>query len=239
MSNPTQIEAPCPICGSQTSTTNRTVQCVQYYYKNQPESKCWFQVWRVTAGRQISLEEIKDLITHGETKKLDNFISKAQRPFSAKLRIDRENKKISFLFENADPVPIPGQCPLCRHALVEDGRLMRCTEHNYKNKESCWFALWKLSFGATFAPQDFADLAATGRTKKTKLKNRKGEDYEAQLILDQQEQRIHPESAGKPAPPTKPEPATPPPTHPPPAAPSTTGTEPNYDTLPNNPFNHE
>lgn len=53
---------------------------------------CNFVIWKEIAGKKISLSIAKTLIEKGRTKKLEGFISKAQKKFSASLVLNNDFK---------------------------------------------------------------------------------------------------------------------------------------------------
>jgi DNA topoisomerase-3 len=61
--------------------------------------KCKFKSGREICQRKISKEEMVALLTDGRTAVLDDFVSKAGKPFSAALVIDDQGKSV---FEFAD-----------------------------------------------------------------------------------------------------------------------------------------
>lgn len=62
------------------------------------EKKC-LTLWKSLAGREFSDQEAAQLITYGKIDKLDGFISKAKKKFSAALTLDAAGK-VSFVFED-------------------------------------------------------------------------------------------------------------------------------------------
>ena len=73
------------------SEGERDYACSQYR-----EHKSGFCIPKVICQRRLSREEVEDLVTSGETKMLHKFISKRKRPFSAKLKLEKEG--FSFVF---------------------------------------------------------------------------------------------------------------------------------------------
>ena len=74
------IETPCPRCGGKMVEIYRKYHC----------EECQFMVWKVMAGRRISSEELVQLLSSKKIGPLDGFVSKMGRPFSASLRLNKE-----------------------------------------------------------------------------------------------------------------------------------------------------
>ena len=106
----------CPKCGAALTASHRTVDC---------SSACGFKLWRVVAGRTLSIEEVDQLLTDGITATLSGFTSRARRKFSAALKLNAEYN-VDFVFEpraeapgSREPVgkPLKVACPLCKGAV--------------------------------------------------------------------------------------------------------------------------
>ncbi|MGB5831450.1 MAG: topoisomerase C-terminal repeat-containing protein, partial [Thiohalocapsa sp.] len=61
---------------------------------------CGFTIWKTMAGKRLPKAAVKRLIDQGHTDPIDGFKSKADKPFSASLRLDA-NGKVGFDFERA------------------------------------------------------------------------------------------------------------------------------------------
>ncbi len=92
---------PCPYCGKDSGEmikeSLRNFSCSSW--KSSADPGCGFAIWKEIAGRKIDREIATELITRGKlAEPLEGFVSKAGKPFSARLRLTTE-KKVSFLFE--------------------------------------------------------------------------------------------------------------------------------------------
>jgi DNA topoisomerase-3 len=56
-------------------------------------------IYKVIGNRKMAESEVKDLLVNGQIGPLDNFRSKAGKPFSAVLRYNKEEKKAEFVFD--------------------------------------------------------------------------------------------------------------------------------------------
>ncbi len=110
------LKAPCPKCGKPLVAGPRTVDC---------QAGCGFKLWREVSKRPLSDAELETLLTEGAITKLDGFVSKAGRKYSAGLKFDGE--KVGLVFEEraesaggAEPLPLSAlpaldvPCPKCK-----------------------------------------------------------------------------------------------------------------------------
>jgi len=56
-------------------------------------------IYKVIGNRKMAESEVKDLLVNGQIGPLDNFRSKAGKPFSAVIRYNKEEKKAEFVFD--------------------------------------------------------------------------------------------------------------------------------------------
>lgn len=63
----------------------------------------WLVIWKTIAWHTISKEELKELFTNNfETSNIitDFYSKKTEKNFSAKLKLNKDEKKLDFIFEN-------------------------------------------------------------------------------------------------------------------------------------------
>lgn len=80
-----------------------TCPCCSGSLKEKPklyECGCGFKLWKTILSKNLTENQIKDLIEKGETSEIKGFVSKSGKPFNAKLKIDYENKQVKFEFHN-------------------------------------------------------------------------------------------------------------------------------------------
>ncbi len=80
----------CPLCGSEVRRTKFGYGCSGY------KEGCRFSINGVICQRVISIANVKLLLSEGRTAKINNFISKNGKPFSAYLKL--ENGRAVFDF---------------------------------------------------------------------------------------------------------------------------------------------
>ena len=81
------ISLSCPCCGSEIKSGKWAWQC---------SSDCGFFLNYKMSGKKMTIKNLQDIISKGETGVIKGFISKSGTPFNAKLVLD--NKKIGFKF---------------------------------------------------------------------------------------------------------------------------------------------
>ncbi|MBR3767607.1 MAG: topoisomerase C-terminal repeat-containing protein [Clostridia bacterium] len=82
----------CPVCGEKVTRGKYGYGCTGY------KEGCKFRIPGALCKRVITPTHAKQLLTEGKTQKIEGFISKTGKPFSAKL-VMKENKAV-FLFED-------------------------------------------------------------------------------------------------------------------------------------------
>lgn len=82
----------CPICGGNIMEGKKNYYCSNYREKN-----CGFVLWKVVAKKELSKEQIIQLLEKGKTSLIKGFTKKAGGTFSACLVLDAEGK-VGFQF---------------------------------------------------------------------------------------------------------------------------------------------
>lgn len=82
----------CPLCGGDIYENSKAYSCSNWKDKN-----CKFVIWKEIAGKKLSKNDVKDLLSKGSTKKIEGFKSKKGSHFSATLVLDKTGK-INFKF---------------------------------------------------------------------------------------------------------------------------------------------
>lgn len=118
--------APCPKCNGDLDEDRRTVHC----------KGCGFKLWLEIAGRTLRPEEIDTLLRGKETALLAGFTSSKPpyKKFSAKLRLNLDQGKVDFIFEErATPVEdgpvtaLTANCPKCKSTFENRAGVYACT----------------------------------------------------------------------------------------------------------------
>jgi DNA topoisomerase III len=82
----------CPVCKAPILELEKLYGCHNYR-----ETGCKFAIWKTIAGKNITKETAKELLSSPKTKKLEGFTSKKGKPFSAYLSI--KDGKVVFVFD--------------------------------------------------------------------------------------------------------------------------------------------
>jgi DNA topoisomerase-3 len=84
----------CPVCGGTVVKNKKGWGCTNW------KNGCKFQIWdNEICGKKLTLANIKQLLSKGETNLIKGFTSKAGKKFDAKLKLaENGNGKLEFLF---------------------------------------------------------------------------------------------------------------------------------------------
>jgi DNA topoisomerase-3 len=177
------VKAPCPKCGGVVQENYRKFQC----------QSCEFSLWKVSAGREWSPEEVAELITKRFIGPLTGFRSRMGKPFSAGIRLNNE-LRIEFDFgqarleeEAANPPDFTNQeslgaCPKCGARVFDYGSVYVC-EKAVGAARSCEFRSGKMILQQPVERAQMQKLLATGRTDLfTRFISKKGRPFKAYLV---------------------------------------------------------
>ncbi|MBO5254893.1 MAG: DNA topoisomerase 3 [Opitutales bacterium] len=160
-----------------------------------------FVIYKTIGNRQMSPEEIKELLVNKTLGPLDGFRSKTNKPYSARLYLD-ENNTVKFDFGtpqndatkvDLSEAPVVADCPMCAMKLckcegaklVDTGMAYVCRCDSNPDKK-CSFRLSKTMLSHKITIDEVNSLCTTGKTpviedfvsSKTKKK------FSASLVLD-------------------------------------------------------
>lgn len=174
----------CPVCGGEMETTPFGYGCANY--KN--GEGCKFSIGAI-AGRGLSEEEVKMLLTDGRTGTLRDFKSKKGKPFDACLVLEKNETgqtSIRFDFEQVEARKIKDVvCPKCGGALLKTAFGYACEKRNREEntEEGCDFSIGKIA-EKELSEFQLKELFHTGRTGTIRgFKSKKGKRFDACLVL--------------------------------------------------------
>lgn len=174
---------PCPVCGGTIETTPFGYGCSNY---NKDGTGCRFSIGTI-AGRDLSDEEVKQLLTEGHTEVLSGFVSKAKKKFQAALVLERDDEgkaSVGFDFSRNQPELLEGvKCPVCGSDMEITPFGYSCVKHR-EHPEECYFSVGKIA-GKAIGVDDLTELLTNGRTGQIKgftAKNKK--KFNACLMLE-------------------------------------------------------
>ncbi len=177
------LEVTCPKCGAATfCETFRNYKC----------DGCGLTVWKTIASRELERHETVKLLTEGHVGPLEGFRNKFGRPFSAGIKLDREEWKTKFDFEKdvedatqpvwVNPEPV-GKCRCCKTGQVfETENAFQCDQVFEKK---CTLKIGKVILKKGIVRSEVARLLETGKTSLMPgfVSARTGRTFKAFLIL--------------------------------------------------------
>jgi DNA topoisomerase III len=174
------LQTPCPNCGGVVKENYRRFTCVG---KNGGDdgAGCGFSMTKIPAGRSFELHEVEQLMREHKIGPLEGFRSKAGWPFTAELKLVRDeeanNWKMEFDFgedakkddEAGEAVDFSGQtslgaCPKCGGQVYEYGSNYVCENTHGATKAKCDFKSGKIILQQPIMPDQLSKLLETGKT---------------------------------------------------------------------------
>jgi DNA topoisomerase-3 len=184
----------CPGCGGEIIEGKRGFGCKNW---REEDGGCRFVVWKEIAGRAIDPETLSILLS-GEVTPPMEFTSKEGKPFSASLKVERneeEGKWVTrFVFLNSsesNPDSVLGKCPKCGADVVEGKKGYGCK--NWREEDGgCRFVIWKVIAGKELPREAVVDLLTKGETEVIHgFISRKGKDFSAKLRIEGEEYKTN------------------------------------------------
>ncbi|MDZ5456352.1 DNA topoisomerase III [Azohydromonas lata] len=205
------LSVPCPNCGGVIKENYRRFSCVGRNggAAGQAEGAgCGFSITKIPAGRSFELNEVEHLLREHHIGPLEGFRSKAGWPFTAELRLVRDeelhNWKMEFDFgedakkaeEGGEDVDFSeqesvGSCPKCKGHIYEHGVNYVC-EHAVGAHVSCDFKTGKVILQQPVSREQMAKLLATGKTDLLDgfVSNKTRRKFKAFLTYDKKEGKV-------------------------------------------------
>lgn len=167
----------CPLCGRRMKTLRYQMMC------DSEQGGCGLRIPLEAAGKKLTQTAVKALCDGKTTQLIKGFTSKSGKKFDARLAVDREERKVKFVFDEKPSGPeMQGrQCPCCGEPLIDDRWKLSC---------SCGFTVWKSISGAAFTENEIDMLISGREVPKSGLRSKAGKPYNAILYLDKNERKI-------------------------------------------------
>ncbi|MFZ5521577.1 MAG: DNA topoisomerase III [Pseudomonadota bacterium] len=200
------LATPCPNCGGVMKENYRRFACVG---RDGHEGQgCGFSISKIPAGRSFELPEVEQLLREGRIGPLEGFRSKAGWPFTAELRLVRDDEaagryKMEFDFgedakkdeaageavDFSSQQPL-GRCPKCQGQVFEHGTSYVC-EHS-TGAASCDFKSGKIILQQPIAREQMSKLLAEGKTDLLEnfVSNKTRRKFKARLAYDAKEGKV-------------------------------------------------
>ncbi len=181
------IGVKCPVCGGDMTTTSFGYGCSNYFNE---QIKCGFSVGEI-AGKRLSEEEVKQLITEGRTGVVEGFTSKKRKKFRAVLVLKKdESGKYTIGFDFSDVPPEYMEdvtCPACGGRLIKTEYGVSCENHRRDDPDSCYFFIGKVA-QKQLSEANIKELLKEGHTGTIRgFKNKDKKTFDACLVLKKNE----------------------------------------------------
>ena len=190
------LSTPCPNCAGVVKENYRRFAC----------EKCAFSMTKIPAGRAFETAEADAFLANKKIGPLEGFRSKAGWPFSAELRLVRDeeldNWKLEFDFGDdakqgdGEPVDFGGQqslgaCPKCQGHVYEHGSSYVC-EHAVGAHVTCDFKSGKVILQQPVPREEMTRLLAVGKTAMLEnfVSNKTRRKFKAYLAYDKKEGKV-------------------------------------------------
>lgn len=199
------LSVPCPNCGGVVKENYRRYACTGL---SGQEEGCGFSITKIPAGRAFEIAEAEALLRDKKVGPLEGFRSKAGWPFTAELKLARDeeidNWKLEFDFGDdgkagegdGEPVDFSGQeslgaCPKCKGHVYEHGSNYVC-EHAVGAHVTCDFKSGKIILQQPVERAEITKLLATGKTSLLEnfVSNKTRRKFKAYLAYDQKEGKV-------------------------------------------------
>jgi DNA topoisomerase-3 len=208
------LAVPCPNCGGVVKENYRRFACTGPAGQNLSTGAdgagegCGFSITTIPAGRAFETAEAEALIGNKQIGPLEGFRSKAGWPFTAELKLVRDedinNWKLEFDFGDdarngqgdGEPVDFSGQqslgaCPKCKGHVYEHGSNYVC-EHAVGTHLTCDFKTGKIILQQPVPQEEVSKLLATGKTSLLEnfVSNKTRRKFKAYLAYDAKEGKV-------------------------------------------------
>ena len=199
------LATPCPNCGGVVKENYRRFSCTG---SDGASEGCGFSMTKIPAGRSFELPEVETFLRDHKIGPLEGFRSKAGWPFTAELKLVRDdeinNWKLEFDFgddaKNADGEaeaidfsgqPSMGSCPKCKGHVYEHGANYAC-QHAVSAPVTCDFKTGKIILTQPVSFAQVTKLLAIGKTDLLDgfVSNRTKRKFKARLVWDANEGKV-------------------------------------------------
>ena len=144
---------------------------------------CGFKINREIAGKKLTASAINALAEGKETGQIKGFKSKSGKPFDCKLGVDKQQKKVIFILNQAPAAPaMQGLiCPCCGDTLADD---------KWKLTSGCGFTLYKSQGGVPLKEEQIKTLLSGGKTYLRGMTSKAGKKFNATLKINTKDKKM-------------------------------------------------
>ncbi|MEM9298462.1 MAG: DNA topoisomerase 3 [Bacteroidota bacterium] len=146
------------------------------------EDPCNFVVWKEKSGKQLSLMQVKEIITLGRTKsKIKGFKKKeGEDTFEAALTLNKETWNVEFNFATTNAKGETIKCPQCGKEIRMNKAGAFCVD-----SDDCGFKIWRKKSEKVLTDANLNTLIIKGKLPKVKgFKSKAGKPFDAALTLE-------------------------------------------------------
>jgi len=208
------LVSPCPNCGGVVKENYRRFACIGYPEgkagdaARMPVAGCGFSISKIPGSRAFELPEVEAFLRDHRIGPLEGFRSKAGWPFTAELKLVRDdelnNWKLEFDFgedakregESGEPVDFGeqeplGHCPKTQGKVFEFGSNYVC-EHSVGPATTCDFKSGKVILQQPVAREQMTKLLTSGATDLLEgfVSNKTRRKFKARLSWDAKEGKV-------------------------------------------------
>ena len=205
------LATPCPNCGGVVKENYRRYSCSGRAAAADGSGEaagCGFSIGKIPGGRSFELTEAESLLRDKKIGPLEGFRSKAGWPFSAELKLVRDddiaNWKLEFDFgedakreaESGEPVDFSAQqslgaCPKCRGQVYEHGTNYVC-EHALGAHVTCDFKTGRIILQQPVSREQTSKLLLSGKTDLLDgfVSNKTRRKFKAYLVYDAKDGKV-------------------------------------------------
>ncbi len=199
------LTTPCPNCGGVVKENYRRFACTG---ADGAGDGCGFSITKIPGGRAFEIDEVERFLRERKIGPLEGFRSKAGWPFTAELRLVRDdeigNWKLEFDFgddardaaASGEPVDFSdqqalGHCPKCKGRVFEHGSSYVC-EHAVGARVTCDFKSGKIILQQPVAREQMSKLLEGGKTDLLEnfVSNKTRRKFKARLAYDDKEGKV-------------------------------------------------
>lgn len=178
----------CPDCGGEIKRTTFGFGCMNYR-GDDPES-CKFRIGQI-AGKNLTVSNVKQLLTTRKTETIRGFKSKTGKKFDACLILaEGENgrQEIKFDFDNVEAKVVKDVvCPICKGDIVVTSFGYGCANYS-KGETGCHFSIGKMA-EKSLTENQVKQLLTTGITETIRgFKSKTGKKFDARVALSKNEE---------------------------------------------------
>jgi DNA topoisomerase-3 len=199
------LATPCPNCGGVVKENYRRFACAG---RDGASEGCGFSITKIPAGRAFEIVEAEAFLRDRRIGPLEGFRSKAGWPFTAEMRLVRDeeisNWKLEFDFGDeakgaegeGEAVDFSeheslGACPKCQGRVFEHGTSYVC-EHSVGALVTCDFKSGKVILQQPVAREEMTRLLSSGKTALLEnfVSNKTRRKFKAFLAFDRKEGKV-------------------------------------------------